>query len=58
MYGIKTHEAVPTKLLITASLGVALINTAIVMPFDCVKTHMEKVDPTSTYLNTFRTIYQ
>ena len=28
------------------------------MPFDCVKTHMEKVDPTSTYLNTFKTIYR
>lgn len=27
------------------------------MPLDCVKTHMEKVDPTSTYLNTFKTIY-
>ena len=36
----------------------ALVNTAIVMPLDCVKTHMEKVDPTSTYLNTFKTIYK
>lgn len=36
---------------------VALANTSLVMPFDCVKTHMEKRDPTSTYLNTFRNIY-
>jgi hypothetical protein len=41
-----------------ASLLVAMVNTAIVMPFDCVKTHMEKVDPTSTYVNTFKTIYK
>jgi hypothetical protein len=56
-YTITPEQAIPTKLLLPASLCVALINTAIVMPFDCVKTHMEKVDPTSTYLNTFRTIY-
>jgi hypothetical protein len=56
-YTITHEQAIPTKLLLPASLCVALINTAIVMPFDCVKTHMEKVDPTSTYLNTFRTIY-
>ena len=37
---------------------VALTNTSVVMPLDCVKTHMEKRDPTSTYLNTFRTIYR
>lgn len=35
-----------------------MVNTAIVMPLDCVKTHMEKVDPTSTYINTFKTIYE
>jgi len=28
------------------------------MPFDCVKTHMEKRDPTSTYIQTFRNIYR
>ena len=35
-----------------------MVNTAIVMPFDCVKTHMEKVDPTQTYINTFKAIYR
>lgn len=39
------------------SIVVAMINTCVVMPFDCVKTHMEKVDPTCTYVNTFRNIY-
>ena len=37
---------------------ITLINTTLVMPFDCVKTHMEKRDPTSTYLQTFRNIYR
>ena len=50
IYGISHQEQIPTKLLVPASFLVALINTAIVMPLDCVKTHMEKVDPTSTYL--------
>jgi hypothetical protein len=57
-YRIPDKESIPTRLLMPASLLVALINTAMVMPLDCVKTHMEKVDPTSTYVNTFRTIYQ
>ncbi len=28
------------------------------MPFDCVKTHMEKRDPTKTYLQTFQAVYR
>lgn len=28
------------------------------MPFDCVKTQMEKRDPTMTYLQTFKHIYR
>lgn len=39
-------DEIPTKFLIPASVVVALINTTLVMPFDCVKTHMEKRDPT------------
>lgn len=54
---IPEKESIPTKFLMPASLIVALVNTTAVMPFDCVKTHMEKVDPTSTYLKTFKTIY-
>ena len=49
---------ITTKLLIPAAIVVALCNTAIIMPFDCVKTQMEKKDPTVTYLNTFRNVYR
>ena len=28
------------------------------MPLDCVKTHMEKRDPTTTYLKCFKVIYK
>ena len=45
-------------MLIPASVFVALTNTTLVMPLDCVKTHLEKVDPTETYLRTFKTIYR
>ena len=31
--------------------------TTVVMPFDCVKTHMEKYNPTSSIIETFRKIY-
>jgi hypothetical protein len=54
---IPEKSEIPTRFLIPASVIVALVNTSLVMPFDCVKTHMEKRDPTSTYLNTFRNIY-
>lgn len=54
---IPSNVEIPTKYLIPASLFVALLNTTLVMPFDCAKTHMEKKDPTGTYLNTFRNVY-
>ena len=41
-----------------ASVVVAVVNTTMVMPLDCVKTHMEKVNPTSTYGSAFGTIYR
>lgn len=55
---IPEKAEIATKFLIPASMVVALVNTTLVMPFDCVKTHMEKRDPTQTYLNTFRNIYR
>eukprot|EP00347_Sterkiella_histriomuscorum_P001661 403371157 len=51
-------EQIPSKFLVPASIIVALLNTTLVMPFDCVKTHMEKRDPTNTYINTFKNIYR
>jgi len=55
---ISDTQQILTRYLMPASFVVALINTCFVIPFDCVKTHMEKKDPTLTYLNTFRTIYR
>ena len=40
-----------------ASVFVAIVNTTMVMPLDCVKTHMEKVNPNSTYRGAFSAIY-
>jgi len=48
---------VPYKYLIPASVVVSLVNTSLVMPFDCVKTHMEKINPQSTYIGAFKQIY-
>ena len=54
---MKDNEAIPVKLLMPASAIVALINTTIIMPLDCVKTHLEKVNPSSTYIGAFKQIY-
>ena len=35
-----------------------MANTTLVMPFDCVKTHMEKVNPTSSYADAVGAIYK
>ena len=40
-----------------ASAFVAMVNTTLVMPLDCVKTHMEKVNPNSSYASAFKSIY-
>lgn len=56
-YAIPDREAIPTKMLMVSSCFVALVNTTIVMPVDCVKTHIAKVDPSATYGQAFRDIY-
>lgn len=56
-YRIKDNESIPARMLFPASVMVALVNTCIVMPLDCVKTHMEKVNPSSTYTQAFKEIY-
>ena len=53
----KTASCVTVTAPPQLSVAVALVNTALVMPLDCVKTHLEKVNPTETYLNSFRSIY-
>ncbi len=54
---MKERDEIPTKFLIPASFIVALMQTAIVMPFDCVKTQLSKKEATKTYANTFRSVY-
>ena len=43
--------------MVPASVIVAFTNTSLVMPFDCIKTHMEKVNPTSSYAEAIKAIY-
>ena len=54
---MKENEAIPVSLLMPASAIVAIVNTTIIMPLDCVKTHLEKVNPSSTYFGAFKQIY-
>lgn len=35
----------------------ALVNTTMVMPLDCIKTHLEKVNPSQTYMGAIKQIY-
>ena len=55
---LKDSETIPARYLFPASVVVAAANTTIVNPFDCVKTHMEKVNPMSTYTGAVGTIYR
>uniref|UniRef100_A0A7S3IY27 Uncharacterized protein n=1 Tax=Strombidium inclinatum TaxID=197538 RepID=A0A7S3IY27_9SPIT len=57
-FDIKPDEQIPTSMLIPTSVFVALVNTCIVMPLDCIKTHLEKVNPSSSYKQAVRDIYQ
>ena len=55
---IPENESIPSSLLIPASAFVALINTCLVMPFDCIKTHLEKTKPNDSYSEAVREIYK
>jgi hypothetical protein len=57
LLGIENKHKIPASYLLPASVLVALVNTSCVMPLDCVKTHMEKVNPQSTYIGAFTSIY-
>jgi hypothetical protein len=39
---LNRSEAIPARHLMVGSMFVALINTVVIMPFDCIKTHMQK----------------
>ena len=49
-YEIKESESIPIRYLLPASAIVAMVNTTLVMPFDCIKTHLEKVNPSGNYI--------
>ena len=51
-------QEIPSRYISLGAIAIALLNTTLVLPFDCVKTHLEKRDPTQTYINSFRTIYK
>ena len=57
-YQIPDSESIPTSKLVPASAFVALVNTCMVMPLDCVKTHLEKVSPSATYSQAVKEIYK
>ena len=54
---LRDDEEISSYYLIPASLIVAISNTCLVMPLDCLKTHMEKVNPTATYAEAAKAIY-
>jgi len=54
---LREDQKIPAFYLMPAASIVAIANTSLVMPFDCLKTHMEKVNPTSTYAQAAKAIY-
>ena len=50
VYSIPDSDKIPVNLLMPASGLVAIVNTVLVMPFECVKTHLEKINPSNTYV--------
>jgi hypothetical protein len=45
---LKTTERVPSQYLAAGSVIVAMLNTIVIMPFDSIKTHMQKQSNTCT----------
>ena len=56
-YSIPENEKIPTKLLMMSGCFVALVNTSIIMPIDCIKTHLEKVGSSNSYSKAAQEIY-
>ena len=57
-FGIADSEAISPWLLFPASAVVAFVNTLLVMPLDCIKTHLEKVNPATSYIGAAKSIYE
>jgi Mitochondrial carrier protein len=55
---IPDDQNIPSRYLVGASFFVSLINVICVMPFDAMKTMMQKVKPTGTLKDTAWEVYQ
>jgi len=55
---IQPGEAIPSKYLLPGSFCVAAANTLAVMPFDALKTWMQRVDPSSSMVVALKQIYE
>ena len=55
---IPADQNIPSRYLVAGSFLVSLINVMCVMPFDAMKTMMQKVKPTGSLLETTREVYQ
>jgi len=51
---LREDEKIKSRYLIPASILIALINCGFAMPFDVLKTQLEKVDSTKNYKNSFK----
>lgn len=57
MLSIPDNQKLTFWQLLPAVIPLAMTNAAVIMPFDCAKTNMEKKDPSVTYITTFKNIY-
>jgi solute carrier family 25 carnitine/acylcarnitine transporter 20/29 len=56
-YRIPDDQNIPSRYLMVASFFVSLINVICVMPFDAMKTMMQKVKPTGSLRETMLEVY-
>jgi len=57
-FNIPEDQNIPTRYLMVGSFFVSLINVICVMPFDIMKTMMQKVKPTGTLINTVKEVFK
>jgi hypothetical protein len=57
-FAIPDDQNIPTRYLLVASFFISLINVICVMPFDAMKTMMQKVKPTETLPDTVKKVWR
>lgn len=57
-FEIPDNQNIPSRYLVVGSFFVSLINVMCVMPFDAMKTMMQKVKPTSTLWDTVSNVFR